>query len=295
MEWTTSLKCAIDYMETHLLEDISAGDVADAVHVSPFYFQKGFRIMTGYTVSEYIRYRRLYLAALDVLADNERIIDLSCKYGYETPESFTKAFCRFHGISPLKLRNNTARLQTFLPLKVTVEIKGGYDMDYSIEKMDAITMLGFERTFDYDSANREIPKFWDDFYQKNCHDTSNPELTKQVVAAASASKVGEYGICIDDSPEKNTFRYMIAGIYDGGIVPEGMTLYEIPALTWAKFRCVGSMPAALQAMNTRIYKEWLPGSVEYEIAEDINVEWYSQGDNMKADYESAVWIPVKTK
>lgn len=83
MEWTASLKCAIDYIEQHLLEDINAVDVADTVHQSAFYFQKGFRIMTGYTISEYIRFRRLYLAGLDVIAGNERIIDLALKYGYE--------------------------------------------------------------------------------------------------------------------------------------------------------------------------------------------------------------------
>lgn len=168
-------------------------------------------------------------------------------------------------------------------------------MDYVIEKMDAIKMIGFERTFDYDGAYKEIPKFWDMFYQKMCHDTNNPKINKQVISVATACKVGEYGICIDDSPEKNAFRYMIAGIYDDGDVPEGMTIYEVPALKWAKFRCVGSMPGALQAMNTKIYKEWLPGNPEYEIAENIDVEWYSHGDNTKADYESAIWIPVKEK
>lgn len=295
MEWTASLKCAIDYMETHLLEDIGAKDVADAVHLSAFYFQKGFRIMTGYTVSEYIRYRRLYLAALDVIAGKEQIIALSYKYGYETPESFTKAFCRFHGISPLKLRNDTTKLTTFLPLKISIEIKGGYDMDYVIEEMKAIKMIGFERVFNYDNAYKEIPKFWDDFFQQNCHDTSNPKITKQVISTAKACRVGEYGICIDDSPEKNAFRYMIAGIYNGNAVPEGMTVYEVPALKWAKFKCTGSMPDVLQAMNTKIYKEWLPGNTEYEIAESIDVEWYSDGDNTKADYESAIWIPVKRR
>ena len=156
-------------------------------------------------------------------------------------------------------------------------------------------MIGFERTFDYDEAYREIPKFWDEFLSKNCHDTTNPETSKQIISIATACKVGEYGICIDDSPEKNAFRYMIAGIYNGGDVPKGMTIYEVPALEWVKFRCVGSMPGALQAMNTKIYKEWLPGNTEYEIAESIDMEWYSDGDNESADYESAIWIPVKKR
>ena len=98
MEWTESLRGAIAYMERHLYEDIGADDVAEEVHISSYYLQKGFRIMTGYSIGEYIRWRRLYLAALDVISGEEKVIDLAYKYGYETPESFTKAFSRFHGI-----------------------------------------------------------------------------------------------------------------------------------------------------------------------------------------------------
>lgn len=295
MEWTTSLKHAINYIEAHLLTNIGAEDVADAVHMSAFYFQKGFRIMSGYTIGEYIRYRRLYLAALDIIGSDTKIIDLAYKYGYETPESFTKAFQRFHGVSPMKLSGDASKIRTFLPLKISIEIKGGYDMDYVIEKMNAMKMIGFERTFSYDEAYHEIPKFWDEFYAKNCHNTNHSKSEEDVFRVAKACRIGEFGICIDDLPGQNAFRYMIAGIYDGGIVPEGMKVYDIPALEWTKFRCVGTMPGALQSINTKIYKEWLPGNKEYEIAENIDVEWYSDGDITADNYESAIWIPVKRK
>lgn len=138
MEWTESLRSAIAYMEEHLLDDISADDVAEAVHISSFYMQKAFRIMTGYSVGEYIRYRRLYLAALDVITEKEKIIDLAYKYGYETPESFTKAFSRFHGMSPVQIRKDAFQIKTFLPLKIKLEIKGGNDMDVTVEKMNVL-------------------------------------------------------------------------------------------------------------------------------------------------------------
>lgn len=127
MEWTESLRSAIGYMEKHLLDDISADDVAEAVHISSFYLQKGFRIMTGYSIGEYIRYRRLYMAALDVAAGKEKMIDLAYKYGYETPESFTKAFTRFHGMSPAQIKKDVHKIKTFLPLKILIQIKGGND------------------------------------------------------------------------------------------------------------------------------------------------------------------------
>lgn len=107
--------------------------------------------------------------------------------------------------------------------------------------------------------------------------------------------IGEYGLCIDDIGVEGKFRYLIAGEYNGGPVPEGMTIYEFPDMKWAKFRCCGSMPGALQSVNTKIFKEWLPGNPEYRIAMGANLEWYSQGDMTAPDYESAIWLPVVEK
>lgn len=96
MEWLTSIRTAIDYMEQHLEEDISAQDVADHVYLSPFFLQRGFSLMTGYGIGEYLRNRRLYQAAIDLLESDNKVIDIAFRYCYDTPESFTKAFTRFH-------------------------------------------------------------------------------------------------------------------------------------------------------------------------------------------------------
>lgn len=291
MEWTESLKRAVRYMEQHLLEDIDVEDVAASVFMSPFYFQKGFSIMTGYSVGEYIRQRRLYLAALDTVAGQQKIIDLAYKYGYQTPESFTKAFSRFHGVSPMQMKGDTTKIKVFLPLKITVTIQGGNDMDYTVEKMDGIQVVGIEKTFRYDSAYQEIPKFWDEFCIL-CSSGKNPDDVQKFIENCM---IGEFGICIDDEPGSQQFRYMIAGKYDGGTVPDGMKLFTLPAALWAKFRCCGPMPGALQSVNTKIFNEWLPGNPDYEIAAGVNIEWYSMGDTNAPDYESAIWIPVRNK
>lgn len=291
MEWTESLKRAVRYMEKHLLEDIDVEDIAASVYMSPFYFQKGFSIMTGYSVGEYLRQRRLYLAALEAVAGQQKIIDLAYKYGYQTPESFTKAFSRFHGVSPMQIKGDTAKIKVFLPLKITVTIQGGNDMDYTVEKMDGIQVIGMERAFCLDSAYQEIPKFWSEFCAR-CASGKNPDDVQKVIENCM---IGEFGICIDDEPGCKQFQYMIAGKYDGGAVPDGMKLFTIPAASWAKFRCCGPLPGSLQSVNTKIFNEWLPGNPDYEIAAGINIEWYSMGDMNAADYESAVWIPVKKK
>lgn len=294
MDWTESLQKAIAYMEKNLLENISADDVARQVNISSFYFQKGFHIMTGYSVGEYLRNRRLYLAALDIAAGTEKVIEAAFKYGYETPESFTKAFCRFHGRSPAQIRKDASAIKTFLPLKISILIQGGLDMDYTLEKMDAFSVIGFEREFSFENSYQEIPRFWDEFagkYAVTLAKTREPQTDAE--KAVGRNMVGEFGICLDDKKTEGTFRYLIAGVWQGGEVPKGMTVVEIPGMEWAKFTCTGPMPKALQSVNTKIFQEWLPQNRNFKIAMDCSVEWYSMGDMGAVDYKSAIWIPVE--
>lgn len=297
MEWTESLRCAISYMENHLLDNIGADDVAEEVHISSYYLQKGFRIVTGYSIGEYIRYRRLYMAALDVIAGKEKIIELAYKYGYETPESFTKAFTRFHGLPPAQIRKDAANIKPFLPLKIIIQIQGGTDMDVTVEKMSGFKVIGLEKVFENETAYQKIPEFWEDYCKKYLVPVLLGEKSPENEAEEAVKRcaIGEFGISIDDLGQKGKFRYMIAGIYKGGAVPEGMSVYEFPDMEWAKFRCVGSMPGALQSINTQIFKEWLPGNPDYEIAMYVCAEWYSRGNMASNDYESGIWIPVKHK
>lgn len=291
MEWTESIRRAIEYMEKHLLEDISATEISETVYISPFYLQKGFKMMTGYTLGEYIRGRRLYMAALDVIANKEKIIDLAYKYGYDTPESFTKAFSRFHGVSPKQIQGDVGKIKTFLSLRITISIKGGNEMDYVIEKMDGMKIIGFVKEVPYENSYNIIPSFWRDFCSEFCNRRNN----KQVQNVIEQCCIGEFGVCISDINNDKSFKYIIAGKYNGGEVPEGMEVFNIPSLKWAKFKCIGPMPEALQAVNTRVFNEWIPGNPEYEISEPMNIEWYSKGDGSSTDYESEIWVPVKRK
>lgn len=296
MEWLESIQKSIKYMEGHLLEEFSLKAMADEVFVSPFYLQKGFKMMTGYSPSEYIKYRRLYLAALDVISSDIKVIDLAYRYGYETPESFTKAFTRFHGMSPMQAKKNVRNIKVFLPLKIRISIQGGNEMDFIVEKMDAFEVIGFEREFSYETSYQEIPKFWDEICSKYFgFRMEGREPQTEVEKAIAENCIGEFGVCIDDNGNDKTFRYMAAGTYKGGDIPEGLTLYKVQASDWAKFKCVGPMPGALQSVNTQIFQEWLPSNPEYEMSMGINFEWYDMGDGSAPDYESAIWVPVKEK
>jgi len=144
MEWLTSIRTAIDYMEEHLTDNISAQDVADRVYLSPFFLQKGFSLMTGYGIGEYIRNRRLYRAALDLKETDDKVIDIALRYGYETPESFTKAFSRFHGATPSQVRGGAA-INTFLPLTIKLSIQGGNQMDYKSPRCFRLKSSAFRK------------------------------------------------------------------------------------------------------------------------------------------------------
>ena len=296
MEWLTSIRTAIDYMEEHLTDNISAQDVADRVYLSPFFLQKGFSLMTGYGIGEYIRNRRLYRAALDLKETDDKVIDIAFRYGYETPESFTKAFSRFHGATPSQVRGGAA-INTFLPLMIKLSIQGGNQMDYKITPMFPFKVIGFQREFDNETAYTEIPKFWDEICEKYALSVYAGNAPANPYEQALVDNcIGEYGVCIDDIGG-GKFRYLVAGKYTGGDVPEGMVVYEFPRSDWAVFNCIGPIPDALQSVNTRIFREWLPGNTEYELSGNATVEWYDcvNGEKTDPDYHSAIWVPVKRK
>ena len=296
MEWLASLKESIAYMEDHLREDISAADVARQVNLSPFYLQKGFQIMTGFTMGEYLRCRRLYEAGI-ALASGEKVIDAALCWGYDTPESFTKAFTRFHGATPTQVKADPSRLRPFLPLHIHMEITGGNRMQYTVTPMWGFTLIGFGRDFTFENAAAEIPKFREEICEKYCSHTIYAGLppTCPQEQAIMDNCIGEYGVCIDQEGGTG-FRYLIAGKYTGGEVPEGMELYTVPGGNWAKFKAIGPTPQSLQSLNRRIFEEWLPGNGEYELSAPCYLEWYNCDMDMSApDYESAIWLPVQRK
>ena len=297
MEWFTTIRSAIDYMEKNLDTVSGPEEVADSVHMSAMYLQRGFQVVTGYGIGEYIRNRRLYQAALRICDSDEKIIDVALDFGYETPESFSKAFSRFHGIAPSEVKDRREEIRSFLPLRVNISVQGGERMDYKVEKMTAFKVIGFEKEFSFENAYAEIPKFWNEIVEKyEASLCAGNAPANEIEQAVYDNRIGEFGVCVDDIGEGGKFRYIIAGRYTGGNVPEKMVVREVPGAEWAKFKCSGPMPQALQSVNTMIWKEWLPGNKEYELAGNCNIEWYSNsGDTAASDYQSAVWIPVKKK
>ncbi len=285
MGWVEGVANAIRYIEGHITEELRIEAIAAQAYISPFYFQKGFSMLCGMTVGEYIRQRRLALAGSDLVSSNDKIIDIALRYGYDSPDSFTKAFTRFHGVTPTAVRKADATLRSFASLKIKFMLEGGTSMDYKIVSKDAFTVVAAAKMFAYDGAQREIPKFWNEHYQ----------------AGNGKYVCGMYGISIDENMSDSTFEYLIADDYvPARDVPDGFVTRVIPQHTWAVFPCKGPMPQALQDVNRRIFSEWLPGCRDYELAAGYCVEFYTdpttcKNGNQDENYESQMWIPVKKK
>lgn len=290
MEWLTCLKESIDFMEEHLTQIRSPQEVADHVHVSSMYLQRGFQIMTGYTLGEYIRNRRLYLAAAELFDRDVPVIELAMKYGYDSQAGFDKAFVRFHGVTPMEVRRGGCSIRTFNRLNITIAVSGGESMKFSIQRKEKFRVVGFSRVFSGADSYEMIPMFWDEMtgkYASHLMKGQPPEGAMEQYVAAH--HIGEFGVCIDDMGADH-FHYMIAGYDTGEPVPEGMTVHEIDAGEWAVFDCTMK---TLQQTNTAIWKEWLPGNHEYEIAGQDSIEWYSPEGNPGPDQKCQIWIPVK--
>lgn len=279
MEWIQSLNRAIDYMEEHLLTDLKCEDVAEHIYVSSFHFQRVFSLLTDLTVGEYIRNRRLSLAGQELIMSNTKVIDIALKYGYDTPESFTKAFSRFHGTTPNQAKREGSNLKSFNRLIIKIKLEGGSIMDYKIVTKEGYTVLAKTKCFTSENSSEKIPEFWSEYY------------------ADGSDKLvcGMLGICKQEKKGSQEFRYGIGcECSENAKVPTGFEKLKIPAYTWAVFKCVGPMPNTIQNTWKRIYSEWLPQS-EYELISDYDIELYTDGNTQSETYVSEIWIPVKKK
>lgn len=280
MEWIESLNRALRYIEDHLTDEtLSVQTIARVTAYSPFYLQRLFYILTDLSLCDYLRQRRLSRAGQELQATGAKVIDVALKYGYETPESFQKAFRRFHGVTPSAAQRTRVQLRYLNPLQIKVELTGGSIMDYTLEVIPEQTVLGIARRFQYDSAFTEIPKFWDEYFAKGYqHEVC-----------------GALGICVDqdNSPD---FTYLIGSFAKPDApVPEGFEKRVIPGHTWAKFRSVGPMPGSIQQVNRQVFTDWLPNNTEYDLAEGLNIEMYTEGDMNSPEYVSELWVPLRAR
>jgi AraC family transcriptional regulator len=143
--WIEGFQESIDFIEQNLTEELDTADIAAKAALSPFYYQRIFGALCGMTVGEYIRARRMTLAAQELSREDVKVIDVAIKYGYESPDSFAKAFQKFHGITPSQAREAGAPLRSFAPLHIKITMEGGTMLDYRIVEKAPFTIVGTKR------------------------------------------------------------------------------------------------------------------------------------------------------
>lgn len=287
MDWMTGLQRALDYVEEHLTEPLDYGQIAKQAYSSSFHFQRVFGLVCGYTLGEYIRNRRLSLAGGELASSKRRVIDTALKYGYDTPESFTRAFTRFHGVTPSQAKAG-AGLRSFSRMSVKLILEGGSLMDYRIEKLGPVRMAVRKEQFTNCTApHQEIKGLWE-----RCQKDGTAEALCGVLAPAPFGNA-LVGICLDD-PNNGDFDYAVGAACKEGTIPGNLSELELPGGTWAAFPCAGPMPDAFQTLWKRIYTEFFPAS-EYQPAGGMVLEVYLDDDVVPENYACEIWISVEKK
>lgn len=288
MDILTQLNNAMAYIEEHIDDDLALADVSSVTLYSPYHFGRLFYYIANMSLSEYIRKRKLSLAAVRLQECNEKIIDVAILYGYDSADSFTRAFVRQHGVTPSHARQPGVNLTIFPPLTFQIKIKGVQALNWRIEELEAFEVLGVERIFRNDETDK-VPAFWAEFHK-------NGEYER--LCEAAGVKQGDEGlycinaVCSYRELSADTFPYMICTRRRPGSNIEGFSVAQIPKTTWAVFRSdpIDHFGMEIPKLFNRAYSEWLPSS-SYDKASGPDMEVYYALPDGKCFEE--VWIPVK--
>jgi AraC family transcriptional regulator len=283
MEWYERLNEALEYIEENLDGEIEYEKAAQISCCSTFHFQRMFSYIAGAPLSEYIRHRRLTRAAFD-LQNGDKVIDVSMRYGYESPTAFNRAFQNVHNVSPSVAQKEGTFLKAYPPISFKITIKGACEMDYRIVKKDAFRIVGMKSLLgkNIEENFKIVPEFW--------NQVSKEGKIPQLVSLINTEPMGVLGVsaCMDDLEQ---WEYYIAVASDNE-TPSDMVDYTVPACTWAIFSGQGPMPYSIQELEKRIITEWLPTS-GYEYANAPDIEVYLDADPTNPRYE--VWLPITKK
>lgn len=294
MDLLAQLNRAMEYIEEHISGDLTLESVSSVTMYSAYHFQRLFCYIADMPLSEYIRRRKMTLAAYKLQNDNLKIIDLAAKYGYDSADSFTRAFVKQHGITPSAARSKGAMLKIYPPLTFQIRIRGVQEMNWRIEEKESFEVFGIERVFGNDQGG-EVPAFWTE-----CHQNGSYEKLFDDAGGIRVSHDERRGVCTINAicgyrnTGETSFPYMLCAFKNDKCKTDSYTTALVPKYTWAIFRSNYSDTIGLQIpqLFSRAYSEWLPSS-GYDKADGPDLEIYGVADNGK--YFEEVWLPVIKK
>lgn len=297
MDWGSAVQQALDYIEDHITEQLDYETIARQSYASTFHFQRIFHILCGCTLGEYIRSRRLSLAGAELASGKDRVAEIAAKYGYENPDSFTRAFQKFHGITPSQVRDSGAAPRSFAPLRLKMTVEGGSTTQYHVEDKEEMILTGYKKRFYGDRADKQAQD-----HQFACEN----RVLQYILEGISREHVITYQVLTNFAPDGYDFYFasrlpswaLAAFDDDLGEAAKHFEHIHIPAGTYLvceTARC--EFPTALvDALRRKIVTEWLPSSgYLLRDAPEIGViHWFFEDGNARVNTSRycELWLPV---
>ncbi|MHA6534738.1 AraC family transcriptional regulator [Paenibacillus sp. BAC0078] len=290
MDWLVCLNRALHYIEENLDEDIDLKEAARLACCSEYHFSRMFSFLAGITLSEYIRRRRLTLAAFELQTGDLRVVDVAVKYGYSSADAFSRAFQSLHGILPSLVKSHVPSLKAYPRMTFQLTIQGGCAMNYRIVEKEAFSIVGITKRvpIQFNGVNSEISSMLNSLTSTDIDELkrlSNVEPLGLIQASTNFTE--------GRMEEKGELDHYI-GVATTKQCPEHLAKLEVPAVSWAVFEAVGPFPDTLQNVWGRIYSEWFPCS-NYELAPGPEILWNESKEVTSPTFKSEIWIPVTKK
>lgn len=288
MSYMDKMNHAIDYIESNLMGEIDLNIVARKACCSVYHFQRTFSFLAEIPLSEYIRRRKLTLAAFD-LFDGEKVVNVASKYGYRSPEAFARAFKGLHGITPMAARNTDTLLKAYPKLSFHLSLDGDGEINYRIAQKNAYQVCGLsiDVPIRHERTNAVITQFWED------------NIANGVIGQFHLDIGLEYNICLNAALfnyNKNSFSYMICHDMPSNRTVDEYSVLSVPPLTWSVFSTPQhngkETTEMVRSMRKRIFTEWFPTS-GYTHAGGPEFEMFQ--NNKNDNFIVEIWIPIIKK
>lgn len=292
MNYRKEIEKCINFIEDHIKEDITIQEITNQAGYSLYHFCRVFNLCMGMSIMEYIRSRRLSLAATE-LFKGDKIIDIALDYGFETPSGFTKAFRKAFGYSPTQYMK---RMAGYADTQTIFEM-GGTIMNPVIVKKPAFKVAGYGIKTNITGATytKDIASFWSNYNGEN--------LESKMYSILNPPKHGEVGLCIPVSEDGNAIYLLGVIVDDFSKAEKTMLTVEVPAAEYAVFTTppVDSTSDIEQKEFAKIiastwkyiFEDWFKDSGYIYDESKLDFEFYDERCHHRQDTVMDIYIPIK--
>ncbi|MEM7706427.1 MAG: AraC family transcriptional regulator [Pseudomonadota bacterium] len=289
MNWPKRFNAALNFIEQNLQSQISTDDVARVACCSRYHFHRVFVATFKISCAHYIRMRRLTLAAAEVIGTTQRISDIGGKYGFDSPNAFSRAFRRVHGVNPSAARAGTVHLRAFGRKTFPAGKDLGDTMDYSIVDVPSFNILGKSKTFSFDEFVKDGPEYWKTYVKSDDYTKLIDDNASQPGAKTHAPMLTAYF----PQEEKGSDAFIdVLGIETAMSSHDSYEIYRVPSANYAEFHCTYKTS---MKTNRYIYSSWFADtgyerdSKKPDIASYFPVPFRPLGE-MRIRW----WIPIRS-